>query len=215
MTLKLSSFTLLNDLNEDDLNCERSGGMDFIDIQNYIREHCRLICFTQNFERKGDFKCHTGCNHPRMWAQYADNSQGACLVINEKEFLKRNTKAFEGKFHKIANVDYSSSLFNKNIKTHTDEGGFIQKNWEHLFFNKYIDWEHEHICHGPQVLAVAGVLLGVNTTGVSKIKNELSEAGAIYKDVELVVDGNLITSRGPDDLPVFVKAIEDALDLSN
>lgn len=33
--------------------------------------------------------------------------------------------------------------------------------------------------------------------------------------VELVVDGNLITSRGPDDLPVFVKAIEDALDLSN
>ena len=71
------------------------------------------------------------------------------------------------------------------------------------------------ICHGPQVLAAAGVLLGVNTTGVSKIKNELSEAGAIYKDVELVVDGNLITSRGPDDLPVFVKAIEDALDLSN
>ena len=67
------------------------------------------------------------------------------------------------------------------------------------------------ICHGPQVLAAAGLLLGVITTGVSKIKSELEEAGAIYKDEELVIDGNLITSRVPEDLPVFVKAIEEAL----
>ena len=67
------------------------------------------------------------------------------------------------------------------------------------------------ICHGPQVLAAAGVLLGVITTGVSKIKNELEKAGAVYKDEELVIDDNLITSRVPEDLPVFVKAIEDAL----
>ena len=57
----------------------------------------------------------------------------------------------------------------------------------------------------------AGLLLGVITTGVSKIKSELEEAGAIYKDEELVIDGNLITSRVPEDLPVFVKAIEEAL----
>ena len=67
------------------------------------------------------------------------------------------------------------------------------------------------ICHGPQVLAAAGVLLGVTTTGVSKIKNELENAGANYKDEELVIDDNLITSRVPEDLPVFVKAIEKAL----
>lgn len=67
------------------------------------------------------------------------------------------------------------------------------------------------ICHGPQVLAAAGVLLGVTTTGVSKIKNELEKAGAIYKDEELVIDDNLITSRVPEDLPVFVKAVEEAL----
>lgn len=67
------------------------------------------------------------------------------------------------------------------------------------------------ICHGPQVLAAAGVLLGVVLTGVSKIKNELENVGAIYKDEELVIDDNLITSRVPEDLPVFVKAIEDAL----
>ena len=55
MTLKLSSFTLLNDLNEDELSCESSGGMDAINIRNYIREHCRLICFTQNFESESGF----------------------------------------------------------------------------------------------------------------------------------------------------------------
>ena len=67
------------------------------------------------------------------------------------------------------------------------------------------------ICHGPQVLAAAGVLLGVTITGVSKIKSELENAGAIYKDEELVIDDNLITSRVPEDLPVFVKSIEEAL----
>ena len=39
MTLKFSSFTLLNDLNESELSCEKSGGMDVIDIQNFIKEH--------------------------------------------------------------------------------------------------------------------------------------------------------------------------------
>lgn len=67
------------------------------------------------------------------------------------------------------------------------------------------------ICHGPQVLAAAGVLLDVTATGVSKIKDEMKNAGANYKDKELVIDGNLITSRVPDDLPVFVKAIKKAL----
>lgn len=55
MTLKLSSFTFLNDLNEDELSCESSGGMDAIHIRNYIKQHCRLICFTQNFESESGF----------------------------------------------------------------------------------------------------------------------------------------------------------------
>ncbi len=67
------------------------------------------------------------------------------------------------------------------------------------------------ICHGPQVLAKAGVLDGVTLTGVGKIQGELEKAGANYKDEELVVTKNLITSRVPDDLPVFVKALEKAL----
>ncbi len=144
MTLKPSSFTLLNDLNEEELSCESSGGMDAINIRNYIREHCRLICFTQNYEQEGNSFCHTGCNHPRMWAQYADNSYGACIVINEKEFLKRNEEHLKGKLYKIENVVYKELIYNKNIKTHSDPEKFIRDNWEHLFFKKYIDWEKEH-----------------------------------------------------------------------
>lgn len=67
------------------------------------------------------------------------------------------------------------------------------------------------ICHGPQVLAKAGVLEGVTTTGVGSIKEELEAVGAKYVDEALVVEGNLITSRVPGDLPVFSKAIEDAV----
>ena len=67
------------------------------------------------------------------------------------------------------------------------------------------------ICHGPQVLATAGVLHDVTTTGVYSIQGELEEAGATYVDEALVVDGNLITSRVPGDLAAFSKAIEEAL----
>lgn len=67
------------------------------------------------------------------------------------------------------------------------------------------------ICHGPQVLAAAGVLHEVTTTGVGSIQGELEEAGATYVDEALVVDGNLITSRVPGDLAVFSKAIEEAV----
>jgi len=67
------------------------------------------------------------------------------------------------------------------------------------------------ICHGPQVLARAGVLKDVTTTAVGSIRGELEEVGANYVDEALVIDGNLITSRVPGDLPVFSKAIEEAI----
>lgn len=163
MTLKLSSFTLLNDLNEEELSCESSGGMDAINIRNFIREHCRLICFTQNYEQGGNSFCHTGCNHPRMWAQYADNSYGACIVINEKEFLKRNEEHLKGKLYKIENVVYKELIYNKKIKTHDNPEKFIKDNVEHLFFKKYIDWgqEHERRLFGidlPDFLSIKGCI---------------------------------------------------------
>lgn len=61
------------------------------------------------------------------------------------------------------------------------------------------------ICHGPQVLAAAGVLKDRRATGYRKIAEELKRAGARYEDSEVVVDGNLVTSREPADLPAFLR----------
>lgn len=63
------------------------------------------------------------------------------------------------------------------------------------------------ICHGPQILVTADIVDGVEMTCYPDMKDELIEAGANYVDKELVVDGQFITSRNPDDLPVFCKEI--------
>jgi protease I len=59
------------------------------------------------------------------------------------------------------------------------------------------------ICHGPLILAAAGLLRGLEATGYRSTKAELVSSGANYRDQEVVVDGNLITSRQPSDLPAF------------
>ena len=67
------------------------------------------------------------------------------------------------------------------------------------------------ICHGPWVLISANIMKGKKTTGFNSIKDDLVNAGAIYLDKEVVVDNHLITSRTPQDLPVFLPAIITAL----
>ncbi|MBU1125672.1 MAG: type 1 glutamine amidotransferase [Candidatus Omnitrophica bacterium] len=63
------------------------------------------------------------------------------------------------------------------------------------------------ICHGGWVLISAGILKNKKVTGFSAIKDDLVNAGARYVDQEVVVEGNLITSRNPYDLPAFCAAI--------
>jgi len=67
------------------------------------------------------------------------------------------------------------------------------------------------ICHGPQLLISAKVLPGRTTTCVNKIRDDVMNAGAKYVDAPVAVDGNLISSRVPDDLPAFYDAIGVAL----
>lgn len=67
------------------------------------------------------------------------------------------------------------------------------------------------ICHGPWVLVSAGILKGKKVTCVSAIKDDVMNAGAKYFDKEVVVDGNIITSRMPDDLGAFCREIIKAL----
>jgi protease I len=62
------------------------------------------------------------------------------------------------------------------------------------------------ICHGPWVLCSAGMLQGRKATCFFAIKDDVIHAGAKYEDAEVVVDGNLVTSRKPEDLPAFCRA---------
>ena len=65
------------------------------------------------------------------------------------------------------------------------------------------------ICHGGWVLTSADVVKGKKATSFIAIKDDMVHAGAEYLDEEVVVDGNLITSRTPFDLPAFTKAVID------
>ncbi|MCA1834235.1 MAG: type 1 glutamine amidotransferase domain-containing protein [Actinomycetota bacterium] len=67
------------------------------------------------------------------------------------------------------------------------------------------------ICHAGWVPVSAGILKGKRITCVSAIKDDVINAGAEYVDEAVVVDGNLITSRTPDDLPVFMPKVIDAI----
>jgi protease I len=67
------------------------------------------------------------------------------------------------------------------------------------------------ICHGPQVLISANVLRGRTLTCWPSIAIDVKNAGGLYVDKPVVEDGNLITSRKPDDVPVFSDAIIRAL----
>jgi protease I len=70
------------------------------------------------------------------------------------------------------------------------------------------------ICHAGWMLVSAGILEGKRATSFFSIKDDLVAAGANWVDEEVVVDGTLITSRRPDDLPAFCRAIVGALSKS-
>lgn len=63
------------------------------------------------------------------------------------------------------------------------------------------------ICHAPWALASAGVAKGRTMTSYETIQDDLRNAGAEWIDKEVVIDNNLITSRKPDDVPAFDKAL--------
>lgn len=93
-------------------------------------------------------------------------------------------------------------------------GGYapdLLRRYPHLLFFVYELFNQgklvASICHGPWVLISAKILSGKRVTCVPAIKDDVINAGASYLDEEVVVEGNLITSRNPFDLPAFMKAI--------
>jgi len=67
------------------------------------------------------------------------------------------------------------------------------------------------ICHGPWLLVESGLAKGRKVTSWPSLKTDLGNAGAEWTDAEVVVDGGLITSRKPGDIPAFADAVGKAL----
>lgn len=67
------------------------------------------------------------------------------------------------------------------------------------------------VCHGPWLLAEAGAAKGRKLTSWPSVQTDLRNAGAHWQDAEVVVDGHIITSRKPDDLPAFCRAVVEAV----
>ena len=92
--------------------------------------------------------------------------------------------------------DGAPSVVRKDIKAQAIAKSFINS-------NKPVS----SICHGPWLLASSGVVNGRRLTSYwhDGVPEDLKKAGAIYEDKEVVVDGNLVTSRYPRDLPAFMR----------
>lgn len=146
LNFKVSPFKNLNDLNEGNVhNMVLANNFDVMNkAHKYIQDRCYTLCFSQNYFI-GNY-CEQGSNHPAMWAHYANNSSGVCIVIDRERFIKKNNDILKDYFYKFEKVDYkcrntpNNSCIKYKVK---NEFEFIKSNYKHLFFTKNIDWEHE------------------------------------------------------------------------
>ena len=69
------------------------------------------------------------------------------------------------------------------------------------------------ICHAPWLLIEADLVDGKTVTGWPSIRTDLENAGGAVIDTPAAVDGNIITSRNPDDIPQFTEALKDAMEM--
>ena len=142
----ISPFKNLNDLNEGNVhNMTLANKFPVMyNAHKYIQERCYALCFSQNYIINN--YCEQGTNHPAMWAHYADDSKGVCIVIDKEKFIEINKKLLDNYFYKFESVEYKwmNTLHKNGINYKVeDEIEFIKSNYKHLFFLKNIDWEHE------------------------------------------------------------------------
>ncbi|MCL4416670.1 MAG: type 1 glutamine amidotransferase [Actinobacteria bacterium] len=124
-------------------------------------------------------------------------------------------RVYEGKHGLALKADFSSEKLNINdISAVVIPGGYAPDKMVRT--KSMVDIVKEAskeckiiaaICHGPLMLVEAGVIEGKKVTGFISIKTPLKLAGAEFIDKATVTDANILTSRSPDDLPQFCKAL--------
>ena len=135
---------------------------------------------------------------------------------HETELISLGKRPIEGKYgyimkpsHKIEDVtaeDYDGVI----IPGGTKNPDYLRRNQAILKFIHEINEQKKlvgAICHAGWVLISSKVIKGRKATSYYAIKDDMINAGAEFHDKSVVSDGNLITSRMPDDLPDFMKAV--------
>lgn len=139
--------------------------------------------------------------------------------LQEAEYIpvvvaKEEKKEYKGKYGYPVKSELSFDKVNPSeYRALIIPGGFapdkIRQEEKALEIVKKINDERKpigFICHGGWVPISANILKGKSVTGYIGIKDDLTNAGAHFKDEEAVVDGHLISSRTPKDLPAFMTA---------
>ncbi len=151
-----------------------------------------------------------------VWAPYFRLKEEGADVI----FVGTGTaKSYQGKFGYPVTPDTTADKVSaKNLDALIVPGGwapdFLRRHESVLKLVRDMDKKEKiiaSICHGGWVLASAGIVKGRTLTSFSAIKDDMVHAGAVFADKEVVVDKNLITSRTPNDIPAFCRAIAAAL----
>ena len=146
MTLRSSCLSKMNDLNEADLSCiDWSQNFLFASsVQDYARNKCSVISFTQNYEVESI--CRQGANHPAMWAHYAENTEGVCIVLDKEALIKINRDRLKEFFYKLEEVEYTCD-HNPRMgllpDEYSDVSDAVRRNYKEIFFKKDIDWKNE------------------------------------------------------------------------
>lgn len=132
MTLRSSTLCKMNDLNEANLD-GLDWSVDFMMMtkaEKYAREKCSVISFTKNY-MTGPI-CEEGSNHPALWAHYAEDSNGICIVLDKESLLEINEQQLSKLFYKLEPVEYSlhcapdDKIIQKDYKGVED---FVQSNY--------------------------------------------------------------------------------------
>ncbi|MBM7679660.1 DJ-1/PfpI/YhbO family deglycase/protease [Gracilibacillus alcaliphilus] len=141
--------------------------------------------------------------------------EGAAVDLVGQEAKKKYT----GKY----GVPAQSDLAFQEVNAEEYDGILVPGGWAPDKLRRYPEVikmvQHMHqakkpigqICHAGWVLVSAGILSGVKVTSTPGIKDDMTNAGALWKDEAVVIDGHIISSRRPPDLPPYAKAYADVL----
>lgn len=146
MTLRICSFAKSNDIGEleSNISCILNSKHVY-KIEQYIENHCGYISFSTNKKFSTKFSNPLyGYLIPSMWGIYADKSQGACLVIDEKSLIKENRQLLLcAKWYEFRNISYAKFQGHKLVLSTEDPEEITHSMCRHLLCTKHKSWNHE------------------------------------------------------------------------